>query len=623
MRTRKLDRRSDKREAAAKRPAPTASARVRRAAAALALVAMTAVVYIPVYGAGFTWDDKDYVINNPTLRSAEGLAHIWYDPGATVQYYPLTFTTFWLEYQLWRLDPTGYHVTNVLLQGVNAVLLWWVLCRLAIPGAWLAAALFAIHPVQVESVAWVTERKNVLSGAFYLAAALAYLRYAHIPGAGPSVRRPAGWYVLALVLFACALLSKTAGCTLPAALLLVAWWKRNRIAWRDAVPLWPFLALSLAMGVVTAWVERVHVGAVGQEWSLSWLERCLVAGRAVWFYFGKIFWPDPIIFIYPRWPVDAAVWWQYLYPLGVLAALFALWLTRRFIGTGPLVAALYFVGTLVPALGFINIYYMQYSFVADHFQYFACMGIIALAAAAGTWAARRFGPGIRRTAPAAAACILLVLGTLTWRQQSAYTDLESLWVDTLRKNPTAWLAHNNLGHVLSNRGDPRNALKCFNEALKYNPRYAGAYYNRGNSYGKMGDALRAIEDYTRAIELKPDYSEAYNNRGTAYDRIGESAKAIEDYSRAIQFKPDNAEAYYNRGYAHVKAGDLKRAVEDYSRAIEVSPELAPAYDARANAYYALREFDKAWADVNMCRQLGGTPNPGLLENLARVSGGSE
>jgi len=623
MRVRKLDREKRKRDAAARPPGPASSPRKRRALAALALVAMTAGVYVPIFGAGFTWDDKDYVINNQTLRSVEGLAHVWHDPGATVQYYPLTFTTFWLEYQIWQLDPTGYHVTNVLLQGLNAVLLWFVLRRLAVPGAWLAAALFAIHPVQVESVAWITERKNVLSGAFYLAAALAYLRYADVPAAPSGAHKPAGWYVLSLLLFACALLSKTAGCTLPAALLLVVWWKRDRVAWRDAVPLLPFFALSLAMGLITAWVERVHVGAVGQEWSLTWLERCLVAGRAVWFYLGKIFWPDPIIFIYPRWQVDAAAWWQYLYPLGVWVAVLALWLARRPIGKGPLVAALYFVGTLVPALGFVNIYYMQYSFVADHFQYFASIGLIALAAAAGARAASRLGRNGRRIAPAVAACTLLALGTLTWRQQSAFTDLESLWQDTLSKNPAAWLAHNNLGHVLTNRGDLPNAMKCFDEALKYNPRYAGAYYNRANGYCKMGDVTRAIADYTRAIELQPDYSEAYNNRGTAYGRIDESAKAIEDYSQAIKLKPDNAEACYNRGYAYVKNGDFKRAVEDFTRAIEVRPDLAQAYDARAGAYCSLREYDKAWADVNLCRRLGGTPNPGLLQNLARASGKTE
>ncbi len=251
---------------------------------------------------GFIWDDDDYVQDNPTLRSLAGLGQIWFQPGATRQYYPLVHTTYWLEYRLWGLDPTGYHVVNVILHALSAVVVWRILSRLQVPGAWAAAALFALHPVHVESVAWITERKNALSGAFYLSAAWAYLRY-------EAARRPR-WYGAALVLFAAALLSKTVTCTLPAALLLVLWWKGQTPMRRPAVALGPFFVLAVAMSAVTVWMERHSVGAWGPEWDLSLVERGLIAGRALWFYAAKLLVPLDLAFIYLRWAIDATAIWQ-------------------------------------------------------------------------------------------------------------------------------------------------------------------------------------------------------------------------------------------------------------------------------------------------------------------------
>jgi hypothetical protein len=255
------------------------------------------VAYLPATRGDFIWDDDAYVQNNETLRSGDGLRRIWLEIGATDQYYPLVHTTFWLEYRVWQLSPAGYRGVNILLHVVSVVLLWRLLRRLSVPGAWVAAALFGLHPVHVESVAWITERKNVLSGVFYLAAAFLYLRSA-LPtgdrpgdrpprrgvageGAGGGVPRPV--YVASLLLFACALLSKTVTASLPAALLLVLWWKRGRIGWGDARSLLPFFALGVALGSITIWMERHEVGAVGPEWDLSPVERLLIAGRALWF----------------------------------------------------------------------------------------------------------------------------------------------------------------------------------------------------------------------------------------------------------------------------------------------------------------------------------------------------
>ena len=231
----------------------------------LFLVAATMIAYQPVWHAGFIWDDDDYVINNPTLRSLAGLRQIWCHLAATPQYYPLVHTSFWLEYHLWGLNPPGYHIVNVLLHALAAILLWRLLARLRLPGAWLAAAIFALHPVAVESVAWVTERKNVLAAVFYFAAALAYLRITgEAADGGKQIRGSLRWYFLSLALFVAALLSKTVACSLPAAMLLAIWWKRGRIAGRDVWSLLPFFAAGMAMGLMTSWLERIHVGARGR-----------------------------------------------------------------------------------------------------------------------------------------------------------------------------------------------------------------------------------------------------------------------------------------------------------------------------------------------------------------------
>ena len=644
------------------------SGRLWRAYAAGALVAMTAVAYVPAVRGGFVWDDDQYVTGNKTLQSARGLVSIWFEPGTTVQYYPLSFTTFWLERQAWGLNPAGYHLTNILLQGINAVLLWLVLRQLAVPGAWLAAALFAVHPVNVESVAWITERKNVLCGVFYLSAALTYLRFAGLDrasfcAAGRQAERktgPAGrrrWYVAVLVLFACSLLSKSIACTLPAALLLVLWWKRDRLGWRDVRPVIPLLVMGLAMAMITAWVEKTHVGAVGREWGLSWVARCLVAGRVVWFYLGKLVWPNPIIFIYPRWHVDAAVWWQYLYPTGLFAALVALWLARRRMGKGPLVAVLYFIGTLSPAMGFADVYYMQYSFVADHFQYLASIGIIALGVASGIQLVGRLGTPGRRAGPVLAAGIVLLLGTLTWFQSHAYADLETLWRSTLRKNPFAWVAHNNLASILMDQGKIDEAVVHCNEALRLDSANARAHYNLANGLVRQGQSDKAIEHYTEALRLNPVFPEAHDNLGAVLLVQGKLDEAIEHYAEALRLKPDFPEAHNNLGNALLKQGKLDEAIEHYTEALRLKPDFSEAHNnlgtalldqgkfdeaighytealrlkpgdlnalqSRALARYYLKEYDKAWADVRMFRKLGGTPDPDLVRKLTEATGLTE
>ncbi len=370
----------------------------RLATGAGALVALTVLAYLPALRGGFIWDDDLHVTQNQLLRTWQGLVDIWLTPGAILQYYPLTHTSWWVQYHLWGLAPLGYHLVNVLLHGSSAAVLWRVLRRLAVPGAWMAAAVFALHPVQVESVAWVTELKNVQSGFFYLLALLGYLRWGLADDAEPAGGRRI--YALSFLSFACAVLSKSVTCTLPAAVALILWWKRGRLAPGQVVALVPLAAVSVAAGVLTAWWERHYVGAAGEDWALSLPERCLVAGRALWFYAAKLVWPFELAFTYRRWALEPHAWWPWFFPLGAVAVVVALAALRRRLGPAPLVAALYFSGTLGPALGFVDVYPMRYSFVADHFQYLASIGVITLLVAAGTVTTERILPTASGARPA-------------------------------------------------------------------------------------------------------------------------------------------------------------------------------------------------------------------------------
>jgi protein O-mannosyl-transferase len=478
----------------------------------LLLVAATFLVYWPALSGQFVWDDDSWTTKIAgLLRTNSGLCAIWCQFTALQQYYPLTGTTFWLDYQLWGFWPLPYHVENILLHTVAVLLFWKLLRRLDVPGAWLAAAIFALHPVMVESVAWITERKNVLSLVLYLGSLLAYLRYTQGVIGDQSTPRinPAGrcqvtrtnsilslvtLYALALVLFLGAMLAKATAFSLPAVVLVILWWKRGRVRWGvDVLPTLPFFSLAIGLCLVTAWLEKNHVGAKGTEWAITLPGRCLIAGRVPWFYLGKLVWPANLCFIYPRWKPDVESLRQWIYPASALAALIALWLARGRIGRGPVAAVLCFGGTLFPVLGFINTYGMRYSFVWDHWVYLPSLGIIALVAAVAVCAAG----WLRRPVvfQGFAVLVLLVLAVLTWRQCGMYTDLETLWRITIDRNPDSWLAHNNIGTILSEKGRADEAMTHFQKALEIQPDYAETYNNIGIVFFDKGQMDEAISQF--------------------------------------------------------------------------------------------------------------------------------
>lgn len=578
-------------------PAQTASARSVSPWLAAGLVfLLTVVAYLPALQCGFIWDDDDYVTENLTLRDLNGLKRIWFELGAVPQYYPLVHTTFWLEYRLWGLNPVGYHAVNILLHGLAAVLLGLVLRRLELRAAWFAAALFAVHPVMVESVAWITERKNVLSAVFYFAAALAYLtwRERRRPGHERPAAPASAWrfYWLALGLFACAMLSKTVTCSLPAALLLVAWWREGRLRWREVVPLIPFFAVGVSLGLLTAWLEKHQVGALGSDWALTFAQRVLIAGRALWFYASKLLWPSNLTFIYPRWEIHPALWWQWLFPTAALGVGIALWAWRRRIGRGPLTAVLFFGGTLFPALGFFNVYPMRFSFVADHFQYLASVGLLALAAEAarrGTDALLRGRVRSPWGRVALTAPVLVLLAGLTWRQCGVYRDLETLWRDTLRKNPACWMAHNNLGHLLAARGDTDQAEAHYRKALELKPDYEEALNNLGHVFFVRDRLDEAIEYFRRALAREPNHPLALCNLGAALVLQGHEEEGLEHLRRALALSPNSPETLNNLGAALAGRNQFAEAIACYEKSLQIRPGQAQTH---LNYGVALREIGR-------------------------------
>lgn len=548
---------------------------------AVCLVILAAVVYIPSLGNGFVWDDGDNVAQKSTLTGIAGLGRIWTDPLANQQYYPLTHTTFWIEYSLWGLAPLPYHVDNILLHALCAVLILAILRRLAVPGAWLAAAFFVVHPVNVESVAWITERKNVLSGAFFFASALAYLAYARIGSTSPPDKRSdgqscRGMYWWSLGLFICAVLSKTATCPLPLAVMLILWWKKDRLRGRDIYPLLPFLGVAAAMGVVTTLLER-HLGASGSVWNLTLIGKTLVAGRALWFYAAKTFWPANIIFIYPRWTVDAGAAWHYLYPVAALTVFAALWLLRRRIGKGASVAVLYFVIMVGPALGFLNIYFARYSFVQDHFQYFGSIGLMALGAfvlakcaeiEVGHPHSRRLRAGL---CVAVAGLIAVVLGSISWSGQHKYLNEESLWRATIAANPAAAIAHSNLGKLLLDRGDTDEAGVEIERALRLGPQYAEMWCNKGIWLIMFDGPAKAIPYFRKALELNPSYVPALTNAALADLKLGRLDLAGREARRALQINNRLPDAHNILGILLVNRGSIAEAIVHFKAALRLDP----------------------------------------------------
>jgi tetratricopeptide (TPR) repeat protein len=516
------------------------------------LILFVILAYTPVWQAGFIWDDDAMLTANPCVVGPLGLKEIWTTGAADIC--PLTITTLWIEHALWALTPLFYHLVNVLLHGACAIVLWRVLLSLHVPGAWLGAALWALHPVQVESVAWITEMKNTESGLFFLLSILFFVKcLARISHA--SVRNASGWdYALSLLFAALAMASKSSTVILPVVLCLCAWWIEGRWNWRNLVRVLPTVPMSVAAGALSILTQGLQLARVANTPLVrSWPERLATAGYAIWFYLGKLLWPYPLVAIYPHWEIDFMQRSSYLPLLAVITVLTVLWLKREPWSRACFFAFAYFIVALLPALGLIDNYVFHSSLVFDHFQYLASMGPLALAGAGLTWASdivfrNRPTPILRhadtpiRLFPAV---LLLGLGIVSWERTWVFKDHETLWTDTLAKNPNSWVGHNNLGLLCLKREQVEEALQHFHKAVEVNPNSFLCRANLGNALFKSGELDDAVLQYQRAVEINPTYFAIHYNLGVALSRKGRLDEAISQFQETLRLKPDFGPAKVN------------------------------------------------------------------------------
>jgi tetratricopeptide (TPR) repeat protein len=590
--------------APAKSLSPPVWARYRGTFPALCLLAITFIAYWPVWHAGFLWDDDLLLTANPHITQPGRLYQFWITTD-NLDYFPLTSTVFWLEWRLWGLNPLGYHLVNVLLHAFSAVLCWRILLRLNLPGAWLAAAIFALHPVNVASVAWIAELKNTLAMLFFASALLAYVKFDDTGG-----RR---WYWTSLGAFLLALLAKTAVAPLPFVLLGLAWWRRGRLTWTDLRRAAPFFFTAAILAVITIWFQ--YHRSIGSEIIRTdgLASRLAIAGQAVWFYLYKVALPFNLIPIYPRWPLGSLTALSFVPALLLAVAFFACWRYRQRWGRPLLFGFGYFVAMLLPVLGFLNIYFMRYSLVADHWQYFAMVGPAALAAA-GFAAALRGRATVQILLGGA---LLLLLGVLTWRQAGLYRDPETFWLATLAGNPDCFVAENDLGQFLFQNGRTQEALDHFRKATVIYPRYAEAYYNIGDALLRLGRIDDAIAVLNQSLAINPNTVQAHNNLGNAFLQKGRVDDAIAQFQAAVQINPGYAYAHLNLGNALLQKNQPDDALAQFKIAQSLEPGVAKSLYDLANALAQKGQLNDAILDYEQALKL--QPNyPDAHYNLANT-----
>ncbi|MGA2059704.1 MAG: tetratricopeptide repeat protein [Thermoguttaceae bacterium] len=562
-------------------------------AAILALAVFTA--YFPSLNGGFIWDDEALLTKNLLVKASAGLHRIWCTTDPT-DYWPLTNTSFWIEWRLWDINSTGYHVANLVLHIAASLLIWTILRKLTIPGAFLAALIFALHPVNVESVAWIAQRKNTLSMLFFLFSILWYMKFNEL--ARPrlaakqfAARRPPStahcvlWYGLSLAAFMLAMLSKGSAAVLPALVLGIIWWRRS-LTKQDFLRTAPFFIVAAALTLVNIWFQRSDVGEIIRN--AGFVERLLGAGVVVCFYLYKALLPIDLAFIYPQWHIEAdnPQWWLPL--LAVLAVTAVLWWFRKGWSRPLLFAWGFFCVSLVPVMGFTDVGFMKYSLFADHYQHIAVIGVIALAAAGWSiWHQRARNAAHWTTAIAVATVGAFTF--LTYLQNELYRDAVTLYQDTLVKNPECWIAYNNLGVELFQAGQFQAPIKYFEQALHLKPNYATARNNLGLALNKAGRFQEAIENYEQALSLQPKYAEARNNLGYALASAGRLQEAIEHYREVLRLKADYPVAHNNLAMALLQTGRFQEAIEHYEQALRLKPDYA---EARNNLGEALARTDR-------------------------------
>jgi tetratricopeptide (TPR) repeat protein len=535
----------------------------------LILLGAVVLAYQPVWYAGFIWDDDTMVTANPCIVGPLGLKEIWTTGAADIC--PLTLTTFWMEHLLWGLRPLPYHLVNILQHGACAILLWKVLRSLRVPGAWLGAAFWALHPVEVESVAWIAEMKNTQSALFFLLSILFFVRWLEAGRVDGQTR--VGWdYGFTLLFAACAMASKSSTVILPLVLGLCGWWMEGRWNWRTLVKVSPIFLMSVVAAAVSIWTQKLHGFTENVIEARSWLERLATAGDGVWFYLGRLVWPHPLITIYPRWQIDAGQPFSYLSLLAVLVVLAVCWFKRGRWSRAVFFAFAYFLAALLPVLGLVNMDFFLYSFVADHFQYLAGIGPLALAAAGVVRLADFAIPSKPALRSSLGAGMLLILGVLSWQRAWIYQNKETLWTDTVAQNPSCWIAYNNLGILLAQKGRQNEAIVDYQSALELNPNYGLARNNLGMALVQEKHLDEAIIQFQKTLELYPNYGLVHDNLGIALVQKGRLDEAIVQFQKTLEINAHDARAHHNLGNVFFLEKRPDEAIAQFQDAIRLNPQ---------------------------------------------------
>lgn len=603
---------------------------------AVTLVALTLAAYWPSLPGDFVWDDQKMIPMNPLIVGDDGLARIWSPSTQQADYWPLAYTTHWLEWRVWGQRTAGYRTLNVLLHAANALLLWRIAALLGVPAAWWCGAAFALHPVNVEAVVWILQRKTTLSTLLYLAAALAWLRYLD--------RRRWPLLAAAWLAFLFALLTKTSVVMLPVALLVIAWLKQGRLERRDLWATAPLFALALVMGLVGVYYQRYGAGADETVRGDGLASRTAIAGRAVWFYLSKALWPRELCFVYPRWPTDVLRLETFLPALGVAAATAGLalwrWKSAAQLATAALAAWLFYLVNLFPALGFSNIYFMRYSLVADHWQYTALLGLTPLAVGlAGAWLQRS-----ARESPLLAAApgvlLLALLGANTFAYATVFSGHnEQIWRDTLAKNPTASLAEHNLGLILFERGEYSTALAHFQRAAELEPSDAEIRANLAKAMAMGQNEIgEVIAQHRRAVEQAPNHPQYRGDLaavlvgsyfaelspqqfGRLLERAGYAncqellADAERQLQPALAMRSPLPSVLNNLGLLHLAHGRLDQAAAAFRRSLAANPSSGRAHGNLAGVLAQQGRGAEALAEYDAALRL----DPAALEFVERLA----
>ena len=574
--------------------------------AGILLVLVGFLAYSSVFHAKFIFDDDILITDSTLIQSSGSLSKIWFST-QPVDYFPLTNTVFWIEWRVFGDSPVGYHVVNLMLHLAGSLLLWAVLVRLEIPGAWLAAMLFAVHPAAVSSVAWVSEHKNTLSICFYLLSVLAYLSFLNRQLFAPRRRR---YYVLALASFLFALLAKSAVVILPVLLLLIIWWKRKRVTTLDILSLAPFYALSLVMGLITVWFQ-FHRAMKDMDLPPpeSCLSRIAGAGWAVWFYLYKALVPLNLTVVYPKWVINPVAPLAYI-PLATLLALFAFlicvsiryhfsWSRAAFFALAS------FVITLGPVLGLIGMAFRVHSPVADHFQYFALPALTALLSASVVTLVQR-RPALNKLLYSLALILVLTFASLTWIRVQVFQDLETVSRQNIAVNPDAALAWHNLGYALQHQSSAPDSLQtaaaAFNRELKILPGSVEGTIGLVDVLVQSGQPREALTQLDNTLAIKPNAPSLLNKRGNLRLSLKDTDGAIADFQNAIKAAPDYPIPYNNLGIILASKSELSDAIIHYRRAIELDPEFSSAHLNLANALTRTGDFKAATAEYQTALQ---------------------